>query len=48
MQAGSGTQFAPFVVALFDDPEVTDGLRELLTEGRDENYRKTYRVLKEL
>ena len=48
LKEGSGTRYAPYVVDLFRDPEVTEHLERLLKEKRDENYRKTYQVLKEL
>lgn len=48
LREGSGTQYAPFVVELLDDPAVTAKLHKILTEGRDENYRQTYHLLKVL
>ena len=48
MREGSGTRYAPFVVELFDDPSVINELHRILTEGRDENYRITFSLLKEL
>ena len=48
MRAGSGTRYAPFVVELFEDASVIKELQRILTEGRDENYRITFSLLKEL
>ena len=45
---GSGTRYAPFIAALLQDEKTREQLQVMLTEGRNENYRKTYRVLKEL
>ena len=45
LRRGSGTFYAPYVVELFDDPAVTEDVRKILTEGRENNYRNTYRVL---
>lgn len=44
----SGTRYAPYVVSMLRDKEVYDELKELLEKDRDENYRKTYDLLKEL
>ena len=46
LREGSGTRYAPYVVELCEDPTVREELQKLLTEGRDENYRKTYHLLK--
>ena len=48
LQEGSGTRYAPFVVDLFKEQETCKALQTLLTEGRDENYRETYHLLKTL
>ena len=48
LRAGRGTRYAPYVVDLFEDPKIVEALHLLLEEGRDENYREAYRVLKEL
>jgi len=48
MREGSGTRYAPFVVELFNDPSVVSELQKILTEGRDENYRITFSLLREL
>ena len=44
----SGTRYDPFAVELFNDKEVYDGVAFLLSEGRNENYREAYRILKNL
>ena len=44
----SGTRYDPFAVELFNDKEIYDGVSFLLSEGRNENYREAYRVLKNL
>lgn len=46
LKEGSGTHYAPFLPALFDRPDVREGLLKMLTDGRNENYRKAYRALK--
>ena len=48
LRAERGTHYAPYLVDLFDDPAVFEGVERLITEGRDENYRKTYHLLKSL
>lgn len=48
LKDGSGARYAPFVVELFNYPDVYEGLKEIINEGRDENYRKTYQILKDL
>ena len=48
LKEDKGKRYAPYLCELFKDPEVFNGLKELLTEGREENYRKTYNLLKSL
>ena len=48
LRAERGTHYAPYLVDLFDDPAVFEGVERLIAEGRDENYRKTYHLLKSL
>ena len=48
LRAGSGTLYAPYVVELFEDPEVVEDVSAILQTGREENYRKAYAALKEL
>ena len=48
LREGSGTRYAPYVVELFEDANIQRELAELLTEGRDRNYRNTYHLLKTL
>lgn len=45
LHAGTGTQFAPFLTELFDDEAVYWDLEQVLNAGREEKYRKTYRIL---
>ncbi|MBP3868864.1 MAG: HD domain-containing protein [Solobacterium sp.] len=45
--AGMGTVYAPWVVNLLKEPEVAEHLCTLLDEGRKENYRNTYYLLKQ-
>ena len=47
-RAESGMHFAPFLVDLLEDSAVAADLQRIVTEGRDENYRKTYALLKSL
>lgn len=44
--AGAGTQYADWVVALFEDPGVKEDLTWLLSSGREILYRETYRLLR--
>ncbi|MBQ6733341.1 MAG: HD domain-containing protein [Lachnospiraceae bacterium] len=46
LREGRGTRYAPYVVDLFEDEAVQADLTRILTEGRDENYREAYRILK--
>ena len=39
---------APDVVDLFNDPEVSKDIEEVLQNARDNNYRKTFTLLKSL
>ena len=48
LEADSGTRYAPYAVELLRDPEIKNELNRLLSEGRDENYRNTYSLLKSL
>ncbi|MBP3736447.1 MAG: HD domain-containing protein [Lachnospiraceae bacterium] len=45
LHAGSGTRYAPYLAELLEDPEVYGDVAKILTEGRDENYRKAYEIL---
>lgn len=45
LREGSGTQFAPFLTELFEDPDVYRDLDHVLNAGRDEKYCQTYRIL---
>ncbi|MBR5969779.1 MAG: hypothetical protein IK016_05455 [Lachnospiraceae bacterium] len=46
LREGSGKRYAPWLYPLFEDPAFRSQIENLLTEGRDENYRKTYRILR--
>ena len=48
LEADCGTRYAPYAVELIRDPEIRKELERLLSEGRDENYRNTYSLLKSL
>jgi len=48
LEADCGTRYAPYAVELLRDPDIKRELNRLLTEGRDENYRNTYSLLKSL
>ena len=48
LREGSGTRYAPYVVELFDDKSTVAELRRILTDGRDENNRITFSLLKGL
>ena len=43
--AGSGTQYASFLVPLLQDKQVHEELERILSLGRDENYLRTYHLL---
>ena len=45
IQADRGTRYAPYVVDLFNDDKVIKDIIEILNNGRDENYRKVYKML---
>ena len=47
LELGRGTRYAPYLPELLNDPEVHEEIERILEEGRRENYRKTYRLLKE-
>lgn len=47
VQEGAGTRYAPYMAELLLIPEVQSDLRKVLKGGRDENYRKAYRMLEE-
>lgn len=48
LRAGSGSRYAPWLYPLFEDPGVYSEIQELMDSGRDENYRRTYRILRKL
>ena len=45
LHEGSGTQYAPFLTELLEDPAVCDELSEILEAGRISKYDDTYHVL---
>ena len=47
VREGSGTRYAPYLEELLRDEGVVRELTYLISGGRDENYRKTYRILKQ-
>ena len=48
LREGSGTRYAPFLLPLFEDDAFCERVHRVLNEGREQNYRKAYRMLKEL
>ena len=48
VQAESGTRYAPYLAELLGEEEVRRDLQAILDRERDENYRKTYELLKSL
>jgi len=46
VQEGAGTHYAPFLVDLFKVPELREDIEYLLSEGRRNLYRETFRLLK--
>jgi HD-GYP domain-containing protein (c-di-GMP phosphodiesterase class II) len=46
VREGSGTRYAPWLIDLFDREEVRRDMDFLLTTGREETYRDTYLLLK--
>ena len=42
------TRYAGFAVDLLKDPVIYAEMESILTNSRDENYRQTYNLLKEL
>ena len=48
LAAEKGTRYAPFVVELFEDEEVLNDIDQVLQNARDNNYRKTFLLLKNL
>lgn len=48
LKDGLGTRYAPFLMELFEDPKVYKELQTILSDGRDDKYRHTFTVLKEM
>ena len=48
VREGAGTRYAPYLPELLDDPEVRKDLQELLTEGRRDDYRSTFELLRKV
>ncbi|MCR5339405.1 MAG: hypothetical protein K6E75_12705 [Lachnospiraceae bacterium] len=48
LKEGSGTRYAPWLVDLFTDSAVHEDLTYLLREGRKQNYRNMYYMLREM
>lgn len=46
LRTESGTRYAPWLYDLFEDKALRTEIETLLEQGRDDNYRKTYRILK--
>ena len=45
---GAGTRYAPYMTGLFSEPAIRDDLVYLLEKGREELYKDTYFLLKDL
>ena len=48
LEDGRGTRYVDYLVDLIKDEQLYNEIELLLENNRDENYRKTYRLLKEL
>ncbi len=48
LEEGSGTRYAPYLSKLFQKPEVQEDLQYLLSEGRQNNYKNTYLLLRDV
>ena len=48
LKEGSGTRYAPWLLTLFADPAAVEDLEYLLKEGRQQNYRNMYYMLREM
>lgn len=48
LKEGSGTRYAPWLLDLFADEAVKEDLTYLLKEGRQQNYRNMYYMLREM
>ncbi|MBR5970280.1 MAG: HD domain-containing protein [Lachnospiraceae bacterium] len=48
LKEDGGVRYAPFMLELLEEEEVRKDLQSLLSEGRDENYRRTYRILEDV
>ncbi len=46
LREGAGTRYAPWLPELLEQKEVYDDIEYLLTQGRADNYRDTYRLLR--
>ncbi|MCR5674810.1 MAG: cyclic nucleotide-binding domain-containing protein [Lachnospiraceae bacterium] len=46
LKEGSGTRYAPFMADLFEDETVREDLAWMLDQGRQNNYRNTYLLLR--
>ena len=42
---GRGTRYAPYLAELLSNTEVRTDIEQILASGRDENYRRAYRIL---
>ena len=45
LREGSGTRYAPWLAELMENGDVREDIQAILSEGRDDNYRKAYRFL---
>ena len=47
LREGAGEQYAPYLPELFEDRAFYAKIEQMLTRGRDENYRETFHILKQ-
>ena len=45
LHTGSGTRYSPDVVCLLNDTGIFENIKDLLYEGREQNYRRSYQIL---
>lgn len=45
LREGSGTRYAPFLLEMFEDEEIYNELKDILTTGRDDKYKHLYEIL---
>ena len=48
LKAGAGTHYAPWLYDLIAEPEVYSDIEFLLSNGRQQDYRNTYYLLRKM